>query len=82
MLALSELFGTFPSEQASEFLDADDVTGNGGLTLLVPTNKAVMMLTGKPHRSPPSDNSQNIESLRKNMIANQRRTYKDGSRPI
>ena len=48
-LALSELLCTFPAEQAAEFLDDDDdLTGNGGLTLLVPANKAVMILTRKP----------------------------------
>ena len=40
-LALSELFSTPPQV-------LDDVTGKGGLTLLVPTNKAVMALARKP----------------------------------
>ncbi|KIK56051.1 hypothetical protein GYMLUDRAFT_248255 [Collybiopsis luxurians FD-317 M1] len=61
-LALSELLCTFPAEQAAEFLDVcDDLTGNGGLTLLVPANKAVMILTRKPHQSPPWEDGQDIE---------------------
>ncbi|KIK56003.1 hypothetical protein GYMLUDRAFT_47465 [Collybiopsis luxurians FD-317 M1] len=58
-LSLSELFSTPPAEQAAHFLD--DVTGKGGLMLLVPTNKAVMALARKPHQSPPSNNGQEIE---------------------
>ncbi|KAJ4470246.1 hypothetical protein J3R30DRAFT_1243062 [Lentinula aciculospora] len=48
-LALSELF----SEREGSAQVEEQINGKSGLTLLVPTNKAVMALARKPHRGPP-----------------------------
>ncbi|KAJ3918793.1 hypothetical protein F5877DRAFT_67091 [Lentinula edodes] len=53
-LALSQLF----ADSKSSVWDGDQklTLANGGLTLLVPTNKAVMALARKPHQGPPPKN--------------------------
>ncbi|KAJ3893901.1 hypothetical protein GG344DRAFT_63423 [Lentinula edodes] len=54
-LALSQLF----ADSKSTVRDGEQkrTVENAGLTLLVPTNKAVMALARKPHQGPPSKNA-------------------------
>ncbi|KAJ3860962.1 hypothetical protein EV359DRAFT_66895 [Lentinula novae-zelandiae] len=53
-LALSQLFADLNSSVWDG--EPKPTVGNAGLTLLVPTNKAVMALARKPHQGPPPKN--------------------------
>ncbi|KAJ3834286.1 hypothetical protein F5878DRAFT_728323 [Lentinula raphanica] len=55
-LALSELF----NKQVGLKEELGRANANGGLTLLVPTNKAVMALARKPHQSAQSQDNEDI----------------------
>ncbi|KAF9072355.1 hypothetical protein BDP27DRAFT_1418251 [Rhodocollybia butyracea] len=61
-LSLSELF--------SQPAGLTEDNGKGGLTLLVPTNKAVMAMERKPHQGPPPKDNEDISISEEEFFRN------------